>query len=131
MLACCSPSSHHLDETANTLHFASRAKNIANRPVVRESGAPMLLQMQQAMRALQEENASLRNRLEQQQQRQSPPPAAVAPSQPPVRAPQPSQQGPLETAMGGPASQPPPHGHTSRATGHRVRRQPQSGPSQG
>lgn len=34
MLACCSPSSHHLDETLNTLHFASRAKNVQNRPVM-------------------------------------------------------------------------------------------------
>ena len=34
MLACCSPSSHHLDETLNTLQYASRAKNIQNRPVV-------------------------------------------------------------------------------------------------
>ena len=80
MLACCSPSSHHLDETANTLHFASRAKNIANRPVVRESGTPMLVQMQQAMRALQEENASLRHRLEQQQP--PPPPPQPQPSLP-------------------------------------------------
>lgn len=31
MIGCCSPSSHHLDETLNTLHFASRAKNIQNR----------------------------------------------------------------------------------------------------
>ena len=34
MLACLSPSSAHLDESMNTLHFASRAKNIANRPAV-------------------------------------------------------------------------------------------------
>ena len=77
MLACCSPSSHHLEETANTLNFASRTKNIQTRPVAPSSeagGASMLLQMQQQIRALQEENASLRTRLTQQ------------PPQPPPRA---------------------------------------------
>ena len=67
MLACCSPSSAHLDETLNTLNFASRTKNIQNRPVAQtDGGAPLLLQMQQAMRALQEENSTLRARLAQQ-----------------------------------------------------------------
>ena len=33
IVACCSPASAHIDETLNTLHFASRAKNIQNRPV--------------------------------------------------------------------------------------------------
>lgn len=66
MLACCSPSSHHLDETLNTLTFASRTKNIQNRPVVPQAdGSSLLLQMQQQMRALQEENAELRGRLSQ------------------------------------------------------------------
>jgi len=68
MLACCSPSSHHLDETLNTLHFASRAKNITNRPVVQlDAQAAMSQQLQatyaQQLRALQEENAALRQRL--------------------------------------------------------------------
>ena len=68
MLACCSPSSHHLDETLNTLHFASRAKNIHNRPVVQlDAQAAMSQQLQasyaQQLRTLQEENAALRQRL--------------------------------------------------------------------
>ena len=46
----------------------------------------MLMQMQQAMRALQEENASLRHRLDQQQQQQQPPP------QPPPQPSPPSSQ---------------------------------------
>ena len=65
MLACCSPSSHHREETLNTLAFASRAKNIQNRPIVQTegSGASLLQQMHQTIRALQEENASLRARV--------------------------------------------------------------------
>ena len=45
MLACLSPSSAHLDESMNTLHFASRAKNIANRPAVQidQQAVPALL----------------------------------------------------------------------------------------
>ena len=66
MLACCSPSSHHLDETLNTLHFASRSKNIQNRPVVQQvdTSGTLVQQMQAAMRSLHEENAALRSRLE-------------------------------------------------------------------
>ena len=45
MLACCSPSSHHLDETLNTLTFASRTKNIQNRPVVASDGTSLLQQV--------------------------------------------------------------------------------------
>ena len=70
MLACCSPSSHHREETINTLAFASRAKNIQNRPVVAVGdaggaggGAALQQQMHHTIRALQEENALLRQRL--------------------------------------------------------------------
>ena len=92
MLACCSPSSHHLDETTNTLAFASKAKNIANRPVVPDTGVNMLQQMQQTIRALQEENQHLRTRLAHQpnivpQQPEQPPSPQKKPSQQ-------SQQGP-------------------------------------
>ena len=76
MLACCSPSSYYRDETLNTLSFASRTKNIANRPVVQTegNGANLLQQMHQTIRALQEENASLRHRLVAQPM---PPPTAA------------------------------------------------------
>jgi hypothetical protein len=33
MIVCLSPSASHLEETTNTLKFASRAANICNRPV--------------------------------------------------------------------------------------------------
>lgn len=80
MLACCSPSSHHLEETTNTLLFASRTKNIQNRPVVaaQESGVSVLQQMQQTIRALQVENASLRTKLAQPLQK--PPPLQHSPA---------------------------------------------------
>lgn len=34
MIACCSPSSTSVEETLSTLAYATRAKNITNRPVV-------------------------------------------------------------------------------------------------
>lgn len=34
MIACCSPSATHVEETLSTLSYATRAKNIRNRPVV-------------------------------------------------------------------------------------------------
>ena len=34
MIACCSPSSQHVEETLSTLSYATRAKNIRNKPVV-------------------------------------------------------------------------------------------------
>jgi FtsZ-binding cell division protein ZapB len=92
-------SSHHLDETTNTLSFASRAKNIANRPVAPDTGVNVLQQMQQTIRALQEENASLRTRLStapppapppQLSASQQPPPAGAPPAGQPTSAEQPA-----------------------------------------
>lgn len=34
LIACCSPSATHFEETLSTLSYASRAKNIRNRPAV-------------------------------------------------------------------------------------------------
>ncbi len=34
MIACCSPSALHVEETLSTLSYATRAKNIHNRPTV-------------------------------------------------------------------------------------------------
>ena len=34
MVACCSPSERHLEETLNTLNYATRASNIKNKPMV-------------------------------------------------------------------------------------------------
>ena len=96
MLACCSPSSHHRDETLNTLAFASRTKNIQNRPVVPADGggSSLLQQMHHTIRALQEENASLRHRLTTSDAAAAAPAAAAsacAPTHPrhPLDAPRP------------------------------------------
>ena len=34
MIACCSPSAAHVEETLSTLSYATRAKNIRNTPFV-------------------------------------------------------------------------------------------------
>lgn len=34
MIACCSPSAQHVEETLSTLSYATRAKNIRNKPMV-------------------------------------------------------------------------------------------------
>lgn len=34
LIACCSPSATHFEETLSTLSYASRAKNIRNQPAV-------------------------------------------------------------------------------------------------
>ena len=81
-IACVSPALAQADETTNTLSFASKAKNIHNRPVVQseQTGVSILQQMQQTIRALQDENASLRTRI------------AAPPPQPPPSAPPPPSQ---------------------------------------
>ncbi len=33
IIACCSPSAQHVEETLSTLTYASRAKNIRNQPI--------------------------------------------------------------------------------------------------
>lgn len=40
MIACCSPSSQHVEETLSTLSYATRAKNIRNKPMVAVSLLP-------------------------------------------------------------------------------------------
>jgi regulator of replication initiation timing len=69
MVACISPSDKHLDETCNTLHFASRAKNIASFATVQvDSSAAMVESLKLSVRRLREENDSLHERLEQRPQ---------------------------------------------------------------
>ena len=38
MIACCSPSSQAVEETLSTVSYATRAKNIRNKPMVAVSG---------------------------------------------------------------------------------------------
>jgi hypothetical protein len=39
MIACCSPAENNFDETLNTLKYASRARNIQNKPVINRDPA--------------------------------------------------------------------------------------------
>ena len=41
MIACCSPSATHVEETLSTLSYATRAKNIRNTPFVQVLIAPL------------------------------------------------------------------------------------------
>ena len=43
MIACVSPSPEHAEETLNTLHYASRARNIINRPTAATDPAQALV----------------------------------------------------------------------------------------
>lgn len=54
MIACISPSSEYLEETLSTLHYATRARNIKNKPTVQVNAADMLVMN------LQRQNAQLR-----------------------------------------------------------------------
>ena len=62
MIACCSPALIYLDETLSTLHYASRARNIKNKPVLLiDSKEKLIIQLRQEIRLLKMENALLRN----------------------------------------------------------------------
>ena len=43
MVACCSPAASSLDETLSTLSYATRAKNIRNRPALQVDHSPVYL----------------------------------------------------------------------------------------
>ena len=42
MVACCSPASSALEETLSTLCYATRAKNVRNRPILQVRGSHAL-----------------------------------------------------------------------------------------
>eukprot|EP00466_Bigelowiella_natans_P016681 jgi/Bigna1/89110/estExt_fgenesh1_pg.C_440011 len=62
MIACCSPSNFHCDETLRTLQYATRAKNIKNRPVqnVSQRGSSDAQHLKSMVKRLQNENHYLR-----------------------------------------------------------------------
>lgn len=64
MIACCSPSAAHLEETLSTLSYATRAKNIRNAPAVQmDPQAAALAALRREVRVLRQENAFLREQL--------------------------------------------------------------------
>jgi hypothetical protein len=44
MIACASPSDTNLDESLSTVKYASRARNIKNKPVVNRDANSMLIE---------------------------------------------------------------------------------------
>lgn len=64
MIACCSPSCAHLEESLSTLGYATRAKNIRNRPTVQyDPTAAQLVVMRREIELLRAENTLLRERI--------------------------------------------------------------------
>ena len=65
MIAAVSPADYNYDETLSTLRYASRAKNIKNKPVINEDPKDALL------RQYEEEILQLKEMLKQLQQRKT------------------------------------------------------------
>jgi len=64
MIACVSPSPEHAEETLNTLHYASRARNIINRPTAATDPAQALVErLRRENETLRKENVHLRGKL--------------------------------------------------------------------
>ena len=61
MIACISPSGHNINETLNTLRYASRAKRIHNRPVIQmDPREELIMRLKEDVKKLQTDNDSLR-----------------------------------------------------------------------
>ncbi|KAK9820703.1 hypothetical protein WJX74_009789 [Apatococcus lobatus] len=62
MIACCSPSAAHVEETLSTLSYATRAKNIRNTPFVQmDPKDAMIAALQREVHLLRSENSFLRD----------------------------------------------------------------------
>lgn len=73
MVACVSPSARHAEESAATLNYAARARNIRNRPLVRIDARERLINaLRREIDLLREENELLRRNKLQPQQHQPP-----------------------------------------------------------
>ena len=61
LIACCCPSSRFLEESLNTLNYATRAARIKNRPILQVDEKDQLInRLRQAIRLLKEENSTLK-----------------------------------------------------------------------
>jgi hypothetical protein len=62
MIACCSPAEFNFEETLNTLKYASRARNIKNKPVVnRDPASLQIAALRQQVYELQMELSNTRD----------------------------------------------------------------------
>lgn len=73
MIACISPATSSLSETSNTLRYASRAKRIENKPIIRiDPQQQLILALKREVRALRKEVAYLRAQIHDQSRLASP-----------------------------------------------------------
>ena len=64
MIACCSPAESFLEETLSTLNYATRARNIQNRPMVQmDPKEQLIFNLRQEAKLLRLENEFLRQQL--------------------------------------------------------------------
>ena len=64
MVACCSPSEAYLEETLSTLNYATRARNIQNRPMIQmDQKEQLIFNLRQEVKLLRLENDFLRQQL--------------------------------------------------------------------
>lgn len=65
MIACVTPSAYHVHETTNTLRYASRAKRIKSKPVIKmDPREKLILSLKREIKILRNENHYLREQLE-------------------------------------------------------------------
>lgn len=63
MIACVSPADINIEESAQTLRYANRARNIRNKPVVnRDPNAAAISLLRQQLAAAKAENRQLKQR---------------------------------------------------------------------
>ena len=61
MIACCSPADGNMEETLSTVKYASRARNIKNKPKVNRDANSMLIEaLRKQINRLEQENTALR-----------------------------------------------------------------------
>lgn len=66
MIACISPAEYNFDETLNTLKYASRARNIKNKPVInRDPNSALIATLRQTIYELQRELLAYKKTLNQ------------------------------------------------------------------
>lgn len=64
MIACISPSEFNFDESLNTLKYASRARNIKNKPIVnRDPNSQLIAQLRQQLFEMQKDMVEFKNLL--------------------------------------------------------------------
>ena len=64
MVACCSPSEAYMEETLSTLNYATRARNIKNRPMIQmDQKEQLIFNLRQEVKLLRLENDFLRQQL--------------------------------------------------------------------